>query len=145
VAHPKRIELLELLSQGERSVESLASVTAMGTPTRRPSCRWAGATDARPARSDVRAVAAAPLAALASGEELRSGQDEETGGRIEVAGLTGLDRRPVGGQEIRSAWVIRCQPIGVGLVEAAARRHPRSVAHALARHAIRAAHPPGRC
>lgn len=30
VAHPKRIELLELLSQGERSVESLASATGMG-------------------------------------------------------------------------------------------------------------------
>ena len=30
VAHPKRIELLELLSQGERSVDSLASATGMG-------------------------------------------------------------------------------------------------------------------
>ena len=30
VAHPKRIELLELLSQGERSVESLAAATGMG-------------------------------------------------------------------------------------------------------------------
>lgn len=30
VAHPKRIELLELLAQGERSVESLASATGMG-------------------------------------------------------------------------------------------------------------------
>jgi rhodanese-related sulfurtransferase/DNA-binding transcriptional ArsR family regulator len=30
VAHPKRIELLELLSQGERSVESLATATGMG-------------------------------------------------------------------------------------------------------------------
>lgn len=30
VAHPKRIELLELLTQGERSVESLAMATGMG-------------------------------------------------------------------------------------------------------------------
>lgn len=30
VAHPKRIELLELVSQGERSVEALASATGMG-------------------------------------------------------------------------------------------------------------------
>jgi rhodanese-related sulfurtransferase/DNA-binding transcriptional ArsR family regulator len=30
VAHPKRIELLELLAQGERSVEALADATGMG-------------------------------------------------------------------------------------------------------------------
>jgi rhodanese-related sulfurtransferase len=30
VAHPKRIEILEILAQGERSVERLAAVTAMG-------------------------------------------------------------------------------------------------------------------
>jgi len=30
VAHPKRIELLELLAQGERSVEALAEATGMG-------------------------------------------------------------------------------------------------------------------
>jgi rhodanese-related sulfurtransferase/DNA-binding transcriptional ArsR family regulator len=30
VAHPKRIEILEVLAQGERSVERLAAITAMG-------------------------------------------------------------------------------------------------------------------
>lgn len=50
VAHPKRIELLELVAQGERSVEALATATGMGvtnTSAHLQVLRRAGLVEAR--------------------------------------------------------------------------------------------------
>ena len=88
---------------------------------------WAGH------RADVGTVAAPRVAARPSRGQVRGGEHEEPGGRIEIARLSRRDRVAVGDEDLGASRVVGVQAGGVRLVECPRRRQVRHVREGTAR------------